>query len=127
MERLSGLKGNRRISGRPWRQKSRQSLGNTNSRGEVSGRESSLSSHNHRPLEDVPQLTNVAWPGIVHEHPESCRVEIGNPAVVLLVESADQGLGDRRYVVLAMTQWRYVDVEDIEAEVQFFPQHLLFD
>ena len=59
-----------------------------------------------RPFDHVSQLTDVAGPGIVLDHPHGLLINPDNRFLVPLVELVDERLREQREVLLPLTQRR---------------------
>src|SRR5437773_3103978 len=69
-------------------------------------------SKNQRPFHDVPELANVPWPGVRHEHLHGVIAKRFNTGSMLSVELSYEMLGQQRNVFLAIAKWRKVYGED---------------
>ena len=80
-----------------------------------------------RAFDDVAQLTHVAGPRVRLERRHRRRIDRRDRPAVPRVELVDEHLNEQRQVVLALTQRRQRDLEDVEPVVEVFPQLAVLD
>src|SRR5262249_32454736 len=68
----------------------------------------------HRPLNDILQLTNVTWPVVGLDEIESARVDgadaLADPTRIAL----DEVRREQREVTASLSQWRHFDRKDVQ-------------
>jgi hypothetical protein len=77
-----------------------------------------FSRHDHRALNQVSQLAHVTRPGTGGEPIEYFFAQMGYPAPVLTVQVSNQGRGDRRNILFAVSERRQRDVKNIQTVIQ---------
>ena len=86
--------------------------------GRCSTRQLGAVAQDHRPLDVVLQLADVARPVVVAEQPHRLGVDPPHLAAVLLGVALQEELDQRRDVLAALAQGRQVDRHDVEPVVQ---------
>ena len=79
----------------------------------------------HRSLEHVLELADVARPVVAHQHLQRFRVDAFDLLLQLAREPAHEELGQRRDVFLAVAQRRHVDRDDVEPVEEVFAEAAL--
>src|SRR5579863_1559438 len=89
--------------------------------------QTSLFGHNRCTLQDIPKLSNIPGPIVVHEPFQRSLVQLADPAIILAIHVAQNGVRESRYILLPMTQGRQMDVKYVEPVIEIFPEKLLFE
>src|SRR5271165_2333938 len=92
------------------------------SRWQMLGLNDSAVANDHRSLDGVAQLANVARPGVGVELIEHCFTHRADFAAMLFSHLSQQALHQRRDIFLMLAQRRHVDVEDVEAVIKVAAQ-----
>ena len=83
--------------------------------------------HQHRPLEDVFQLPDVAGPVIAHEHVDGGRRDALDDLTVLVRELLEEVIGEQQQVGFALAERRHEDGEHVEPIVEVLAEGILRD
>ena len=83
--------------------------------------------HEHRPLDDVLQLADVAGPVVADERVDRRRRDALDLLAVIGRELLDEVVGEQQDVGLPLAQRRDEDGEDVEAVEQILPQRAVRD
>src|SRR5262249_4656181 len=75
------------------------------------------SSHDHRPLDHIFQLSDVARPGVRSERPGGILAEL-EPASMFLTVSSEQRVSQQDDVLTTLTQRRQLDRDDGQPKVE---------
>ena len=86
--------------------------------GRCSTRQLGAVAQDHRPLDVVLQLADVARPVVLAQQPHRLGVDPADLAAVLLGVALQEELDQRRDVLAALAQGRQVDRDDVEPVVQ---------
>ena len=83
--------------------------------------------HDHRPLHDIPQLADVAGPGVLLQRGHVVPGDRVNPLAKRLPEFGDEAPHEERYIFGALAQRRHLDGEDVEPIEQVLAKCFLGD
>ena len=74
--------------------------------------------HQHRALDRVIELADVAGPGVLEQHLHRAALEAGEPLAVALRVLAEEVLRQQRQILAAVAQRRQPDLDRVQPEEQ---------
>ena len=77
-----------------------------------------IGGENHCAFDDVPEFSNVAWPGVSFQRVQCGRLNSLDLPSVTLVELHQEGLNQQRNILATLSQRRHRDRHDVDPVVQ---------
>src|SRR5579871_4176935 len=78
--------------------------------------------HDRGSLDHVAQFANIPWPRVVLEHLRDLGIDPADLPAMLGVHIAQQMLHEQRQILLAIAQWRQINVKDVQPKVEVLPK-----
>ena len=86
-----------------------------------------VSHRNHEAFHQIPQLANIAGPGVESQQPHRVAGDVFRFAMVLSRELTEKSFGQEWDVVSPLAERRETDRHDVEPVIEVFPKIALFD